>query len=82
MFKLDNVNIKFSDGFVEEVATMTVKSKTGARGIKTIFEKVLTPIKFNIKSYSNKNITITRDIFSHGDFIIEDHLVNEEGVES
>ena len=62
MFKLDGVDLTFTDDALEEIAKQTVERKTGARGLRSIFEKVLNPIMFEIPSNTNVvSVTINKD---------------------
>lgn len=62
MFRLDNVDLKFTEDALDEIAKQTVERKTGARGLRSIFEKVLNPIMFEIPSNNNvTSVTITKD---------------------
>lgn len=62
LFKLDNVNLFFDDDAIEEIAKEAFERKTGARGIRSIMEKVMMNVMFEIPS--DDTITecrITRD---------------------
>jgi ATP-dependent Clp protease ATP-binding subunit ClpX len=41
LFHMDNVELEFSEDSLTEIATQSLKSKTGARGLRTILEKIL-----------------------------------------
>ena len=50
LFKIDDVNLFFDDDAVLEIAKEAYERKTGARGIRSIMEKVMTKIMFEIPS--------------------------------
>ena len=50
MFELDNVELSFEDDAVKEIAREAWERKTGARGLRTIMEKVMTDVMFRIPS--------------------------------
>ena len=50
LFKLDDVNLFFDDDAVEEIASEAFERKTGARGIRSIMEKVMMDVMFEIPS--------------------------------
>ncbi len=50
LFELDNVDLQFEDDAVGEIARMAYARKTGARGLRTIMEKVMMDIMFRIPS--------------------------------
>ena len=41
IFELDNVSLEFGKGALDSIAEKAFKSKTGARGLRTILEKIL-----------------------------------------
>ncbi len=57
-FLYAGIELKFTEGAIKEIAKMAIKMQTGARGLRGIVEKIMTPITFNIDSYSNSKITI------------------------
>lgn len=54
LFKLDDVDLEFTDEALDLIAQKAVERKTGARGLKSIVEDLLLDVMF--KSPSNKNI--------------------------
>jgi len=50
LFKIDDVNLFFDDDAIKEIAREAYERKTGARGIRSIMEKVMTKIMFEIPS--------------------------------
>lgn len=50
LFELDNVELSFDDDAVKEIAREAWERKTGARGLRTIMEKVMTDVMFRIPS--------------------------------
>lgn len=58
IFKNDNVDLYFSNQSLEEIAHVAYYQKTGARGLRSILENVLSNYMFNIEEYSNKKINI------------------------
>lgn len=62
LFKMDGVELNFENDAIEELAKITVEKNTGARGLRSAFEKVLNPLMFSVPSdKSIKEITITKD---------------------
>ena len=61
LFNIDNINIDFSQKFLESIVDESLKEKTGARGLKSILEKKLENIYFQIHNYKNKSITLQSD---------------------
>ncbi len=62
MFAFDGVELSFDDDALLELANQTVQRKTGARGLRSVFEKVLNPIMFTVPSDKTiKSVRITKD---------------------
>jgi len=56
LFKLDDVELRFSEDALEQIAENTIKLKTGARGLHTEIERVLMPHMYHIKQYKDQGI--------------------------
>ncbi|MFP4364974.1 MAG: ATP-dependent Clp protease ATP-binding subunit ClpX [Spirochaetia bacterium] len=64
--KLDEVNLEFQEDAVDAIAERALKMKTGARGLRSIVEKVMTDIMFEIPSIEGeKEVVITRDVIDN-----------------
>ena len=50
LFKLDGVELVFTDDALHAVAEQTLKRETGARGLRSVMEGVLTKLMFDIPS--------------------------------
>ena len=62
-FAIDDVDLTFSDEAIDEIADIAIKNKTGARGLRSIVEKVLLDIMFEVPSVKGKKrLTISKDI--------------------
>ncbi len=60
LFKMDGVELEFTDAALNKIAELTIERKTGARGLRSIIEGVLQPLMFETPSDSAiKKITIT-----------------------
>ena len=66
MMKLNNVDLEFTDGALRAVARKSLKLKTGARGLRTIVEKAMLNVMYEVPS----------------DPDVEKVIVNEEAIES
>ena len=72
LFKMDDIELVFTDGALSKIADMTVERKTGARGLRSIIEGVLQRFMFEAPSDIDiKKITITEDTVNGKDAIIE-----------
>lgn len=61
LFDLDTVDLEFEDSALEAIASMAIKRKTGARGLRSIVEDVLTPIMYEVpKDHTIEKVVITK----------------------
>lgn len=72
MFRLDDIDLEFTDDALEAIAEKTLEYNTGARGLRSVFEKVLGGYMYDLPSdRSVKSLTITADsVNGTGDPII------------
>lgn len=62
-FSYDNVELKFTKEAIRAIAHIAIKHKTGARGLRSIVEKMLLEIMFEVPSQTGENhLTITEEI--------------------
>jgi ATP-dependent Clp protease ATP-binding subunit ClpX len=66
LFNIDNVNLEFEDGAIEEIAKKSIKRKTGARGLRAILENIMLDIMFELPEYEKKTVTITKEVILDG----------------
>lgn len=60
LFRLDNVELVFDPAALDAIADKTLEDKTGARGLRSIIEKLLTPLMYRIPSdYQVSRVVIT-----------------------
>lgn len=60
LIELDNVELKIDDAAIDYIAKEAHEKKTGARGLKSIIEKTMRDIMFDIPSETDvKQVTIT-----------------------
>lgn len=63
LFEMDDVKLEFDPEALEEIASLAVERKTGARGLRSIIESVMMDIMYEIPSDSNIGICrITKDV--------------------
>ena len=55
LFRMDGVELEMTEGAIQAVARKAAEKKTGARGLRSIMEKLMTDIMFEIPS--NKDIS-------------------------
>ena len=50
LFQMDNVTLEFTEGALRAVARKTIERKSGARGLRSVVENLLTPVMYEIPS--------------------------------
>ncbi len=68
LFELDGIELEFKDEALEAVADITLERKTGARGLRSVFEAVLTELMFNAPSDAAiEKVIITEGVVKNAD---------------
>ena len=67
LFRLDNVELEIEDEAIRAVAKKAIERKTGARGLRSILEGVMTDIMYDIPSRDDvRKCIITRETIEEG----------------
>jgi ATP-dependent Clp protease ATP-binding subunit ClpX len=67
LFQLDKVELEFQPAALRAVAKKTIERKTGARGLRSILESILTQLMYNVPSdYTVEKVIITEDTVNNG----------------
>ena len=62
LMEMDNTKLIFEDGVLRMIAHIAIQRNTGARGLRSILEKIMRDAMFDIPSYEGENTcTITKD---------------------
>lgn len=62
LFKMEDVELVFEDGAIEEIVTRAIQRKTGARGLRSILEDAMLDIMFTLPSQKGvERCIITRE---------------------
>jgi len=68
LFNLDNVELEFTQEALKAIAQKAIERKTGARGLRSIIEEVMTDIMFDIPSNERINkVIITESTITSGE---------------
>ncbi len=63
LFKMDKVELDFTDEAVRRVAELTIEKETGARGLRAIMEDTLIPIMYTVPSDPTVEVVkVTADV--------------------
>ena len=63
MFKIDGINIEFSESAIRMIAKKAIELKTGARGLRTIIESKMNKLMYEAPSYKDVEKIIVTDKF-------------------
>ncbi|MCL2311112.1 MAG: ATP-dependent Clp protease ATP-binding subunit ClpX [Firmicutes bacterium] len=67
IFELDNVELIFEDEALVEVAKKAIERYSGARGLRSVLEKVLQKVMFDVPSdYTIEKVKVTKDVIING----------------
>ncbi|MCI7463799.1 MAG: ATP-dependent Clp protease ATP-binding subunit ClpX [Campylobacter sp.] len=62
LFAMDGAKLIFDDEAVREVANLAIKRKTGARGLRSIMEEMMTDIMFDLPELDGYEVHISKDV--------------------
>lgn len=64
---LENVELTFTEDAIDEIVKKTRERKTGARGLRSVIEEIMTDIMFDVPSLTNvKRCIVDRDVVTQG----------------
>ncbi|AOZ72414.1 ATP-dependent protease ATP-binding subunit ClpX [Boudabousia tangfeifanii] len=83
LFKLDDVDLVFTDEAVMAIAREAARRKTGARALSSILENILADAMFEVPSLPLvKTVTITKEVVEDGARPVFDNTVNQRDQKS
>ncbi|WP_169764032.1 ATP-dependent Clp protease ATP-binding subunit ClpX [Campylobacter mucosalis] len=66
LFAIDKANLKFDDEALSEIAKQAIARKTGARGLRSIIESVMTDIMYELPELGGYEVVISKEVVSDG----------------
>ncbi|MDR0467397.1 MAG: ATP-dependent Clp protease ATP-binding subunit ClpX [Campylobacteraceae bacterium] len=66
LFAIDDVKLVFEKEALDEIATLAIERKTGARGLRTIMEEVMTDIMFELPEFKGYEVVVNEDVVKNG----------------
>ena len=67
MLNMDNIDLQFTDDAVMEIARLAQEQKTGARGLRSIIEKIMLEVMFDLPGKEDvKECIINKEIVQNG----------------
>ena len=65
LFKLDGVELAFTDSALRAVSKQAIQRKTGARGLRAILEQAMLDVMYDIPSHSNiREVVISEEVIT------------------
>lgn len=75
LFKYENVELEITDDAIDEIINLALERKTGARGLRSIMEKVMMDIMYEMPSVNNiKKCIITKECVKNNEDPIYEYL--------
>jgi len=69
MFKLDGVKLEFTDEAIDCVASEALKKEIGARGLRSVLEKILLQLQYELPTLKSQDVE---------KIVINDKVITEE----
>jgi len=63
---IDGATLKFDDEALEEIASLAIERKTGARGLRSIMEELMTDIMYDLPELKDYDIVISKETVKDG----------------
>ncbi len=68
LFEFDNVRLRFTEGSLQAIAEEALKRKSGARGLRSVMEKAMLQIMYELPSMTNaKECVINEQVILNGE---------------
>ena len=61
LFAMDHVELTFQDEALEAIATLAIKRKTGARGLRAIIEEHILDLMYDLPELGGYEVVITKE---------------------
>jgi ATP-dependent Clp protease ATP-binding subunit ClpX len=66
LFSMDNADLEFTDGALNKIAELAIERHTGARGLRSIMEDIMTDIMYEIPSRNDVlKVIINEKVIAH-----------------
>ena len=68
LFDFNNVELRFTEGAVREIARKALKRKTGARGLRAILEEIMLDTMYDVPSVEDvKEVVVNENVILNGE---------------
>ena len=69
LFEYDNIRLRFTEGALRAIASEALKRKSGARGLRSVMERAMLDIMYELPSQDNvKECVISEQVILNGDY--------------
>ena len=69
LFEFDNIRLRFTEGAMTAIAQEALKRKAGARGLRSVMEKAMMEVMYELPSEDNvKECVISEQVVLNGDY--------------
>ncbi len=69
LFEFDNIRLRFTEGALRAIASEALKRKSGARGLRSVMERAMLDIMYELPSLDNvKECVISEQVILNGDY--------------
>ena len=83
LFDFDNIRLRFTEGALKAIAQEAIKRKSGARGLRTVMEKAMLEIMYELPSKENaRECVISEQVILNGDYPVVLYDNGEEAKKS
>ena len=80
LFAFDNIRLRFTEGALKAIAQQAIKRKSGARGLRTVMERAMLDIMYELPSKENvRECVISEQVVLNGDYPV---ILYDNDVES
>lgn len=62
LFAIDDVELSFTSGAISAISNLAIERKTGARGLRSIMEDIMTDIMYELPELKGSSILITKSV--------------------
>ncbi len=67
LFAIDEVELNIDDKALRAIADLAIKRKTGARGLRTILESIMTDVMYELPELKGFEVIVTEDCIKKGE---------------
>jgi ATP-dependent Clp protease ATP-binding subunit ClpX len=70
LFDIEGANLELSDNAMNQIIDIAFEQKTGARGLRSILEEVLSPVMYELPEMNGVEKVIINDIYEEPEYVL------------